>query len=57
MGALGWVAGNGETRSDDVLAQSFLQVGGGVSSVRAGPEEGGQMGFPSLCRGRAGFPG
>ena len=55
MGSLEWVAGNGETRSDDRLAQSFLQADEGVFSVGLGFGEGGQTGFPSMCGGEQGF--
>lgn len=37
---------NSETRNDDILAGSFLQADGGVSSVWEGFGEGGHTGFP-----------
>lgn len=42
-GTLGWVAGNAEARSDDMLA--------GVFSLWVGLGEEEQTGFPTLCRG------
>lgn len=54
-GTRGWIARNTEVRSDDMLIPEFLFVGGDIFPANPAGREGGQTGFPSLCRGEQEF--